>query len=127
MEDAAEPVLSELPLLQQHLGIKGTFSFRRGPKPTLPDALFAYALLEFWERYNKTSVLSFEKISHDFGSPGRVFKLDEYTLGERVMALEHLTKGMLRWTDTAGVRQVSRAAHFEDVAVKNRLLKAMYA
>lgn len=126
-EDAAEPILAELPLLQQHMGLKGTFTFRRGPKPTLPDALFAYALIEFWERYNQTSALSFERITHDYGSPGRVFKLDEYTVGERVAALEHLTRGMLRWTDTAGVRQVSKAANFDGAVLKSRLLEASYA
>jgi hypothetical protein len=126
VEDAAEPVLAELPLLQQHMGMKGTFSFRRGAKPTLPDALFTYALVEFWERYNHSSVLSFERIAHDYGSPGRVFKLDEYTVGEKVVALEHSTKGMLRWTDTAGVRQVSKAAGFDRDILKSRLVEAMY-
>ena len=126
-EDAAEPILAELPLLQQHMGMKGTFTFRRGPKPTLPDALFTYALIEFWERYNPTSALSFERIMNDYGSPGRVFKLDEYTVGERVAALEHLTDGMLRWTDTAGVRQVSKGANFDEAILKSRLLEASYA
>jgi len=106
--------------------MKGTFSFRRGAKPTLPDALFTYALVEFWERYNHSSVLSFERIAHDYGSPGRVFKLDEYTVGEKVVALEHSTKGMLRWTDTAGVRQVSKAAGFDRDILKSRLVEAMY-
>jgi len=126
-EDVAEPILAELPLLQQHMGMKGTFSFRRGPKPTLPDGLFAYALIEFWERGNQTSVLSFDRITHDYGSPGRVFKLDEYSIGERVAALEHLTRGMLLWTDTAGVRQVSKASHFNASVLKRRLLEDSYA
>jgi len=126
-EDVAEPILAELPLLQQHMGMKGTFSFRRGPKPTLPDALFAYALIEFWERDSQTSVLSFDRITHEYGSPGRVFKLDEYSIGERVAALEHITRGMLRWTDTAGVRQVSKAAHYNASGLKRRLLGDAYA
>jgi Protein of unknown function (DUF4007) len=126
-EDAAEPILAELPLLQQHMGMKGSFSFRRGPKPTLSDALFTYALIEFWERFSQTSVLSFERIAHDYGSPGRVFKLDEYSVGERVSALEQLTRGMLRWTDTAGVRQVSKSTNFNEESLKRRLLEASYA
>lgn len=126
-EDVAEPILAELPLLQQHMGMKGTFSFRRGPKPTLPDELFAYALIEFWEHGSQTSALSFDRITHDYGSPGRVFKLDEYSIGERVAALEHHTRGMLRWTDTAGVRQVSRASHFNASVLKRRLLEDSYA
>jgi len=126
-EDVAEPILAELPLLQQHLGMKGTFSFRRGPKPTLPDALFAYTLLDFWERNIATSALSFDRIMHDYGSPGRVFKLDEYSVAERVAALENLTKGMLQWTDTAGIRQVSKSPRFDAVPLRRRLLEASYA
>lgn len=126
-EDVAEPILAELPLLQQHLGMKGTFSFRRGPKPTLPDALFAYSLLDFWERDRATFALSFDRIMHDYGSPGRVFKLDEYSVAERVSALEHLTKGMLQWTDTAGIRQVSKSPRFDATILRRRLLETTYA
>ncbi|MBH1761596.1 DUF4007 family protein [Stenotrophomonas maltophilia] len=45
---------------------------------------------------------------HEYGSPGRVFKLDERGIEDRLSGLESLTDGQLRWTDTAGVRQVSR-------------------
>jgi hypothetical protein len=125
-EDVAEPVLSELPLLQQHLGSRTLISFLRGPKTSLPDGIFCYALLEFWERREMTAVLSFEKIAHDYGSPGRVFKLDEYSLGERLVRLENLTKGALRWTDSAGIRQISRGPSVNLNNLKLRMLEAAY-
>lgn len=104
-EDYAEPMLAELGLIyEEH---KGHFAFRRGPKATLSDGMFTYALLDYW---NSTapglSSLAFEAIAYGEGSPGRVFKLDEDSVAERLFNLESLTAGALTWTDTAGLRQV---------------------
>lgn len=106
-EDFAEPLLGELGLLQEvH---KGQYAFRRGPKATLHDALFAYALLDFWQTSaDGISSMAFETIAYAEGSPGRVFKLDEDSVAERLMTLSELTKGYLAWTDSAGLRQVHK-------------------
>ncbi len=107
IEDYAEPMLAELGLLQDEG--KGRFSFRRGPKITLPDGLFAFALLEYWDLMGgNESTLAFESIAYGAGSPGRVFKLDEDSVAERLFGLEEITKGFLTWSDTAGLRQVLR-------------------
>lgn len=106
-EDYAEPLLGELGLLyEEH---KGQFAFRRGPKPTLHDGLFAYSLLDFWNRSaTGLSSLAFEAVAYAEGSPGRVFKLDEDSVAERLLALNDITGGVLSWTDTAGLRQIHR-------------------
>ena len=73
--------------------------------------MFTYALLDFWN--SKTpdlSSLAFESIAYGEGSPGRVFKLDEDSVAERLFNLDSLTNGALSWTDTAGLRQVHRKA-----------------
>lgn len=108
-EDYAEPMLAELGLIyEEH---RGNFAFRRGPKATLSDGMFTYALLDFWEvTAPGLSSLAFESIAYGEGSPGRVFKLDEDSVAERLFNLEGLTKGALSWTDTAGLRQVHRKA-----------------
>lgn len=54
------------------------------------------------------SSLAFEMVAYAEGSPGRVFKLDEDSVAERLFALNDLTGGVLSWTDTAGLRQVHR-------------------
>lgn len=110
-DDAAEPLLAELGLISE--GPAGIFQFRRGAQPSLPDAVFAFALIEFWDRWeaatgSSQNTLSFEAIAHDYGSPGRVFKLDEASVADRLLNLEALTHGTLRWSDSAGLRQVSR-------------------
>ena len=108
-EEYAEPMLGELGLLHEER--KGQFAFRRGPKPTLNDAMFAYALLDFWDRRAPgLSSLSFEAIAYGEGSPGRVFKLDEESVAERLFGLGEMTRKALTWTDTAGLRQVHRKA-----------------
>jgi SAM-dependent methyltransferase len=108
-EDAAEPLLAELGLVREaRLG--GWYEFVRGPKPSLPAGVFAYALDRFWERQGRSTALSAEQICFAPGSPGRVFKLDEDSLISRLMALHEVTSGAWQWTDTAGLRQIQRLA-----------------
>lgn len=106
-EDFAEPLLGELGLLQEvH---KGQYAFRRGPKASLHDGIFAYALVDFWNKHAAgQSSLAFETIAYAEGSPGRVFKLDEESIAQRLMSLSDFTKRKLEWTDSAGLRQVHR-------------------
>ena len=123
-EDFAEPLLGELGLLQEvH---KGQYAFRRGPKATLHDGLFAYALLDFWESSAQgLSSMAFEAISYGEGSPGRVFKLDEDSVAERLMALSDLTDGYLVWTDTAGLRQVHKQSG-DSEELRSELIRRAY-
>ncbi|HHF0620767.1 DUF4007 family protein [Pseudomonas aeruginosa] len=106
-EDFAEPLLGELGLLQEvH---KGQYAFRRGPKSSLHDGVFVHALLDFWDREAEgLSSLAFETIAYAEGSPGRVFKLDEESIAQRLIRLSDFTANKLAWTDSAGLRQVHR-------------------
>ena len=106
-EEFAEPLLGELGLLQEvH---KGQYAFRRGPKASLHDGIFAYALVDFWNREAEgQSSLAFETVTYAEGSPGRVFKLDEESIAQRLIALSDFTGCKLEWTDSAGLRQVYR-------------------
>lgn len=128
-DDAAEPLLADLGLVSEiH---SGSFHFRRGAQASLPDGIFAYALLEYWETKEEATgsqqaTLSFEAIAHEYGAPGRVFKLDERSIGERLTNLEDLTGGQLSWSDTAGVRQISRKLRDSPGKLKQQLLRAAY-
>lgn len=122
-EDFAEPLLGELGLLQEvH---KGQFAFRRGPKASLHDGVFAYALVDFWNREaNGQSSLAFETVAYGEGSPGRVFKLDEESIAQRLIALSDFTRRKLEWSDSAGLRQIHRKGLFkEDI---NSLIRRAY-
>jgi len=129
VDDVAEPLLADLGLITE--GPAGTFQFRRGPQSTLPDGVFAFALMEFWDRWeaatgSSQNTLSFEAIAHDYGSPGRVFKLDESSVADRLLNLEAITSGAVRWTDSAGLRQVSRPKGRLDEHATLRLLRKAY-
>ncbi len=111
-EDAAEPLLAELALIREaRLG--GWYEFVRGPKPTLHDAVFAYALGQFWERSGGATTLTAEQVCYAPGSPGRVFKLDEDSVVTRLMRVDDVTNGAWQWVDTAGLRQIQRSAEVD--------------
>jgi len=123
LEDAAEPLLAELGLVR---GPRpgGWYEFARGPKRTLPDAVFAFALNEFWNRDGQgPTSLSAEQICHAPGAPGTVFKLDEDSVITRLMKMEELTEGGWIWTDTAGLRQIQRRKDIKPI----KLLAKAYA
>ena len=124
VEEAAEPMLAELGLLQEER--KGVYSFRRGPKSTLTDTFFIWALVDFWDRYypGETS-MTFEAIAYSVGSPGRVFKLDEESTAERLFLLSDVTDGKLKWSDTSGLRQIYRS-DFDTNTFKRKMMKNSY-
>jgi len=121
-EDFAEPLLGELGLLQEvH---KGQYAFRRGPKASLHDGVFTYALVDFWNQVAQgQSSLAFETVAYAEGSPGRVFKLDEESIAQRLIALSDFTRKKLEWTDSAGLRQVHRKPLSRE-DVKNMIRRA---
>jgi hypothetical protein len=107
-DDALESPLVELGLVKT-VGRRDGFRLVRGAKPSLGDGVFAFALLDFWERVTSSNTLSFEAIAQAPGSPGRVFLLDENDVADRLADIEIYTGGLLRWSETAGLKQVLRA------------------
>lgn len=107
-EDSLDCPLVELQLIEEVAG-SGVFQIRRGPKTTLSDSVFVYALIDFWDRTAaQQESLAFTEAAYGKGSPGIAFKLDENSLAERLERLEHVTNGDLLYTETAGLKQVYR-------------------
>ena len=111
-DDALESPLIELGLIKSTDRSDG-FRFARGPKTNLGDGVFAYALIDFWSRYSDMQTLSFEAIAHEPGSPGRVFQLDENDVIDRLVAMEAATEGRIKWSETAGLKQVVRSSEID--------------
>ena len=111
---ALESPLTELGLIKA-IGKRDGFRFVRGPKSTLGAGVFVFVLIDFWNRYyrNATS-LAFEAIAHAPGGPGRVFAFDENDVADRLVALDEVTEGALRWSETAGLKQVVRSIEIDD-------------
>ncbi len=123
VEDLLASPLSELALIR---GQRNQFRLVRGPKRTLPNGIFIYALQSFWDRLGAQRTLSFEAIAHEAGAPGRVFLLDEADLADRLLALENLTGGVFAWSETAGLKQVLRERSLTTKEI-NALLRSAYS
>ena len=113
-DDALESPLTELGVIKA-IGKNDGFRFVRGPKSTMGHGVFAFALNDFWLRlYSNASTLSFEAIAHAPGSPGRVFQFDENDVADRLTILDEVTDGLLRWSETAGLKQMVRAREIDE-------------
>lgn len=119
IDDIVGCPLVELRLLRED-PVSHRIEFVRGPKATLPDAVFAYALTEFWEQFaGARNSMTFEDIQYRPGSPGRAFKLDENSMLERLERAERWSGNALVFDQTAGLRQILRHAPVD----KNHLLR----
>ena len=106
-----ESPLTELGLIKTNTGRRDGFRFVRGPKPSLSSrSVFGYAVTDYWERsFPAANTLSFEALSHEPGCPGRAFLLEENDVVEMLTALEEVSRGAYRWSETAGLKQLIRS------------------
>jgi hypothetical protein len=107
-EDSIDCPLVELGLITQP-GDGQTYRFRRGAQQSLSDGILLYSVLRFWEGFSPTAeTLALHDLGRQPGSPGRLFKIDESSLAERLEVIERLTEGSLFYRETAGLRQLYR-------------------
>ena len=108
-EDGLESPLIELGLIKA-TGRRDGFRFVRGPKPSLGAGVFGYAVTGFWDRsFGNANTLSFEALTHEPGSPGRTFLLEENDMMDMLIGLEEVSRGGYRWSETAGLKQLIRS------------------
>ena len=117
-EETLESPLTELGLVRQ-VGRRDGFRFAYGEKPSLGMGVFSYAVHDFWSRHRSNAqALSFEALAHEPGSPGRVFLLNENDLVDRLVNMEHYSRGVYEWSETAGLKQLLRhRALLDDQAI----------
>lgn len=121
LEDTLDCPLIELMLLRE---VDGRLRIDRGPRPTLPDEVFAFALVRFLRGIeSEQKTIPLEQIGFAPGSPGRVFALSETALLVRLEKIAHQTKGLIAYDDTAGLRQLLITQLPDELA----LLDAYYA
>lgn len=114
-EDSLTSPLAELGLIR--IGANGHFHLGWGAKPGLTRGVFIYALCDFWNNSSTANTLNFQNILLDTGSPGRIFILDENELAVRLMDIENDTKGLIKWSETAGLKQLIRKEKISDEAM----------
>ncbi len=94
------------------------YRFSIGPKPSLPAAIFAFALGEYFDRARPgRNTMSIHECLYGAGSPGQVFKLDENSLMDYVEDLEEMRRGDIALDETAGLRQIYRREPFDPLEV----------
>ena len=105
IEDTFDCPLAELGLLQPLGG--GRFAMPRGARPSLPPAVLAFALHEFWpEAARGQETLPLERLLFAPGCPGAAFRLDDRALTAALEALP--PRWGFEYDETAGLRQVRR-------------------
>lgn len=99
------------------------YRFNRSSHGTLPDEIFVYSLAKFLEAKDiQPNSIVLSKVLTDAGSPGRVFKLDEDSIVERLEKVEQVSEGAFSYDETAGLKQVYRCGEVDSM----RLLEKCY-
>lgn len=107
IEDAVASPLAGLGLLADG---GAALALRGGRRSPLPPAVFAHAVLDFWDRaHPEAETLSVGQVLHAPGSPGRAFLLDEEQAFGLVTRAEALPSPPFRYAAAAGVEQLYRA------------------
>ncbi len=120
-EDSIECPLAELGLLNQTY-TKNEFELHKGPKSSLSQSIFEFALHDYWSK-QKNQIITFEKLMYDFGSPGKVFQLDEKSLEGYLDGMSQSYNKVFQFDKGAGgLRQISKIKNIK----QNQLLINCY-
>ena len=107
LEETLDCPLVELNLIYPINQYSGWYRFGRGKKASLPDAVFQYAVCIFCEsKEDERATISFDELAFSPGSPGKVFKIDEDSLYERLERTADLTRNAFMMSETAGLKQL---------------------
>ena len=109
LEDTFDSPFVELGLIRKEED--DLYKFMKGKKKSLPQEIFTFALIDFWEglqeeqeEESKSATLSFERVLYMAGSPGGAFQLSEDTLAAR---LEKLPDEIgIEFDETSGLRNL---------------------
>lgn len=131
-EDGFDCPLAELGLIRPLGGNRPgarqhrRYALPRGPRPSLPDPVLAFAVHEFWNGSAPgQETLTLERLLFHPGSPGAAFRLDDRSL---VAVLERLPRDTgLRYDETAGLRQLRRSRTAPGASHAFALLESWYA
>lgn len=119
-EETLDCPLIELGLLREDSDHQ-SYHIVRGTQPSLPLAIFGWALAEYLEQRAGAPTVSLNELAYGAGAPGRVFCLNESGLLTRLEALRTLTGGALVYDETAGLKQL-----FVHKALRSRALLKQY-
>lgn len=121
VEDSLDSPLVELGLLTES-GARGFYAIQRGDHPSLPNELFAYALVQFHKASGSTAKTIPLRQLFVPGAPGAVFALSDDAVLARAEHLSETTGGALTYQETAGLQQI----YIKELPDPMALLKQYY-
>lgn len=114
-EDLLESPLAALNFIREtephvsSMGKQAAYSVDHGPKHTISDQVFRFALHDWWARHARSEqTASFRLITNAENSPGRVFRIPEREMNERLQRLARRWPEEFRLTESNNQRQVER-------------------
>lgn len=127
IEELLDCPLRELRLID-YSNHSSKYRFAYDEKPTLPAEILVFSILNFIA-YQKDEAGTIEvgRLANEPGAPGRVFKLTEYQIIEKLEAVVHQIPS-LKLTSTAGVTQFVWPRHPGKVAkhILNQYYSALH-
>ncbi|QBL10517.1 DUF4007 family protein [Rheinheimera sp. D18] len=117
-EDHFTSPLAELNLIQDNGG--GFYISNLNERSELPVEIFIFALLEFFKvetKESNVSTIDFDSLLTKPCSPGRIFRLSESGLGQKLDEVQELTNKEISWVDSLGLRQVNISTEAKDNAI----------
>lgn len=118
LESAVEFPLSSLGLLRES---RGVIYLREGQRRDLPPEIFAYSVLDYWDRnFGGVETLPTHNIIAHRASPGQIFLLSEEQAFELVSRIEAFEDVPFRFDTTAGVHQFYRTPGATPHSMLNR-------
>ncbi|MDB4184083.1 DUF4007 family protein [Alphaproteobacteria bacterium] len=118
-EESFESPLSELGIIK-HSSVKNSYDLILGNKKFLDPKVIAYSVFDYGYRLNQM-IIPLDKICSDYGSPGRVFKIDENSMISILSDIKQHSNGLLNYSETAGHKQI-----ILDVASHKELIENIY-
>lgn len=124
LEDSISCPLKSLGLLYSDAG---TLHLREGHQRRIPPEVFAYAVIDYWERHHsEAQTLSIQQVLRANGAPGRIFLLSEEHAHDLVTRIEQLEASPFRYDNTAGIQQLYRTDNSRPSELLERFYKTMH-
>lgn len=129
-EDGLDSPLASLGLIRpagqlEELGRREpVYGFDLAPKRAINQALFRYCLMAWWEaRSDNEETLPFHEVVSGAGSPGRIFRMPESELRNRLEMLGRVN-AEIQLAESLNQQQLRRTGKFPEI---KRRLAAIYA
>ncbi len=115
-EDHLDSALSVLGMIQEAGERQNTagkwetlYAFDTGPKTAIPQQLFAFFVHDYWNRaFPSEQTVALRELVAGNHSPGRILRMAESELLQRVDNLAQTQPNVFQTTDSANLRQIQR-------------------